>query len=114
MLYYCAILFCSLFYVKQPELLIRVLSTNPSYLRSTVDSEVVQYRDWGIPLGRQFRTLKLWFHLRIDVPDAIRTRLRRDLDNAHWLASQVETAEHWQVLMPVTLKPFVFEINHPD
>ena len=98
------ILDCSLFYVKQPELLIRVMSTNPSYLRSTVDSEVVQYRDWGIPLGRRFRALKLWFHLRLDGPDAIRKRLRRDLENARWLTNQVEQAENWQVLAPVKLQ----------
>lgn len=98
------ILDCSLFYVKQPELLIRVMSTNPSYLRSTVDSEVVQYRDWGIPLGRRFRALKLWFHLRLDGPDAIRKRLRRDLENAQWLTKQVELTEHWRVLIPVNLQ----------
>lgn len=98
------ILDCALFYVKQPELLIRVMSTNPSYLRSTVDSEVIQYRDWGIPLGRRFRALKLWFHLRLDGPDAIRDRLRHDLDNARWFTRQVEATEHWQVLMPVNLQ----------
>lgn len=98
------ILDCSLFYVRQPELLIRVMSTNPSYLRSTVDSEVVQFRDWGIPLGRRFRALKLWFHLRLDGPEAIRKRLRRDLENARWFTSQVEQAHNWQVLMPVNLQ----------
>jgi aromatic-L-amino-acid decarboxylase len=107
------ILDCSLFYVKQPELLIRVMSTNPSYLRSTVDSEVIQYRDWGIPLGRRFRALKLWFHLRLDGPDAIRDRLRRDLDNAHWFTSQVETAEHWHVLMPVNLQTICIRHQPP-
>lgn len=107
------ILDCALFYVKQPELLIRVMSTNPSYLRSTVDSKVVQYRDWGIPLGRRFRALKLWFHLRLDGPDAIRDRLRRDLDNAHWFASQVESAPHWQVLMPVNLQTICIRHQPP-
>ena len=107
------ILDCSLFYVKQPELLIRVMSTNPSYLRSTVDSEVVQYRDWGIPLGRRFRALKLWFHLRLDGPEAIRDRLRRDLDNAQWFSSQVEAAEHWQVLMPVNLQTICIRHQPP-
>ena len=107
------ILDCSLFYVKQPELLIRVMSTNPSYLRSTVDSEVVQYRDWGIPLGRRFRALKLWFHLRLDGPDAIRDRLRRDLENAQWFSSQVEAAEHWQVLMPVNLQTICIRHQPP-
>ena len=98
------ILDCSLFYVKNTELLIRVMSTNPSYLRSNVDEEVIQYRDWGIPLGRRFRALKLWFHLRIDGIEAIRQRLRRDIDNARWFAEQVEATEHWQVLAPVNLQ----------
>ncbi len=98
------ILDCSLFYVKDPELLIRVMSTNPSYLQSTVDDEVVQYRDWGIPLGRRFRALKLWFHLRLDGVEAIQQRLRRDLDNAQWFAAQVRNTEHWQVVAPVNLQ----------
>ena len=46
-----------------------LMSTNPSFLRSTVDDEVLQYRDWGIPLGRRFRALKLWYHLSIDGVD---------------------------------------------
>ncbi|MCP4490329.1 MAG: aspartate aminotransferase family protein [Gammaproteobacteria bacterium] len=98
------ILDCSLFYVKAPELLIRAMSTNPSYLQSTVDDEVVQYRDWGIPLGRRFRALKLWFHLRLDGIEAIQQRLRRDLDNAQWLAAQVRNTEHWQIVAPVNLQ----------
>ncbi len=98
------ILDCSLFYVQDPQHLIRVMSTNPSYLRSTVDGAVTQYRDWGIPLGRRFRALKLWFHLRLDGIDAIRQRLRRDIENAQWFASQVEASEHWQVVAPVNLQ----------
>jgi len=98
------ILDCSLFYIKDAEHLIRVMSTNPSYLRSTVDNEVTQYRDWGIPLGRRFRALKLWFQLRLDGPDAIRDRLRRDLDNAKWFAAQVEKTADWEVLTPVNLQ----------
>ena len=94
----------SLFYVRDPQTLIRVMSTDPSYLRSNVDGEVTQYRDWGIPLGRRFRALKLWFHLRLDGPEAIRERIRRDLDNAHWLEQQVREANDWQVVAPVTLQ----------
>ena len=101
------ILDCSLLYVRDPEHLVRVMSTNPSYLRSTHperDGEVTQYKDWGIPLGRRFRALKLWFHLRLDGVEAIRARLRRDLANARWLAGQVEAAPDWRVLAPVTLQ----------
>ncbi len=98
------ILDCSLFYVRDVQHLVRVMSTNPSYLRSTVDDEVTQYRDWGIPLGRRFRALKLWYHLGIDGIDAIRARLRRDLENAQWFAQQVAATENWQVLAPVKLQ----------
>ncbi len=98
------ILDCSLLYVRDVEHLVRVMSTNPSYLRSTVDDEVKQFRDWGIPLGRRFRALKLWYHLNIDGIDAIRERLRRDLDNAQWFAQTVDATDDWRVLAPVTLQ----------
>jgi len=101
------VLDCSLLYVADPGHLIRVMSTNPSYLRSTVDGEVTQYKDWGIPLGRRFRALKLWFHLRLDGVEAIRARLRRDLDNARWLAEQVSSTPGWRVLAPVNLQTVV-------
>ncbi|MDH3694379.1 MAG: aminotransferase class V-fold PLP-dependent enzyme [Gammaproteobacteria bacterium] len=98
------ILDCSLFYVRDVQHLIRVMSTNPSYLRSTVDGEVTQYRDWGIPLGRRFRALKLWFHIRLDGPESIRRRLRRDLDNAQWFKQQVEATPDWEIVAPVKLQ----------
>ncbi len=98
------ILDTALFYVCDTAHLERVMSTNPAYLQSSADGEVTQYRDWGIPLGRRFRALKLWFHLHLDGIDAIQARLRRDLANAQWFQKQVEAAQHWQVLAPVLLQ----------
>ena len=98
------ILDTAMFYVRDVDFLERVMSTNPAYLRSSADGNVTQYRDWGIPLGRRFRALKLWFHLRLDGPDAIRHRLRRDLENARWFREQVEAAENWEVVAPVELQ----------
>lgn len=98
------ILDTSLFFVRDPQHLIRVMSTNPSYLQSNVDGEVTQFRDWGIPLGRRFRSLKLWFHLCLDGTEAIRDRLRRDLENANWLAEQVVAHPDWELVTPLTLQ----------
>ncbi|MDH3679989.1 MAG: pyridoxal-dependent decarboxylase [Acidimicrobiia bacterium] len=98
------ILDTSLFYVRDVQHLVRVMSTNPSYLRSGVDGEVTQYRDWGIPLGRRFRALKLWFHLRLDGIEAIKDRVRRDLENARWFENQVRDAPEWEVVAPVVLQ----------
>ena len=98
------ILDCSLLFVREPEDLIRAMSTNPSYLQSSADGQVVQYRDWGIPLGRRFRALKLWFHLELDGVGAIQARLRRDIDNAKWFAGQVDSTRGWKLMAPVNLQ----------
>ena len=98
------ILDTSLLYLRDPEHLIRVMSTNPSYLQSTAGGEATQYRNWGIPLGRRFRALKLWYQLRLDGPEAIRQRLRRDLDNAQWFADRIAEKPGWEVVAPVRLQ----------
>jgi len=95
---------CSLYYVRDPQHLIRVMSTNPSYLQTAADAQVKNLRDWGIPLGRRFRALKLWFLIREQGVAGLRTRLRRDLENAQWLAEQVRAAPDWRVLAPVPLQ----------
>ena len=95
---------CSLYYVRDPEHLVRVMSTNPSYLQSAVDSQVKNLRDWGLPLGRRFRALKLWCLIRDQGIAGLQARLRRDLENAQWLVGQVRAAAGWQVLAPVPLQ----------
>lgn len=103
----------SLYYVRDPEHLVRVMSTNPSYLRSSADSQVKNLRDWGIPLGRRFRALKFWFMLRDQGVAALQKRLRRDLENAQWFAEQVRSAAGWRVLAPVPLQTVCIR-HEPD
>lgn len=95
---------CSLYYVRDPEHLVRVMSTNPSYLQSSADGEVKNFRDWGLPLGRRFRALKLWCLIREQGIAALQTRIRRDMENARWFESQVRAEKDWRVLAPVTLQ----------
>jgi aromatic-L-amino-acid decarboxylase len=95
---------CSLYYVREPEQLVRVMSTNPSFLQSSVDGEVKNLRDWGIPLGRRFRALKLWFLIREQGVAGLQARLRRDIANARRLADLVEAAPGWRVLAPVAFQ----------
>jgi len=95
---------CSLYYVRDVEHLVRVMSTNPSYLQSSADGRATNYRDWGIPLGRRFRALKLWCLIRGEGVEGLRSRLRRDLANAQWLAEQVRATPDWRVVAPVQLQ----------
>jgi aromatic-L-amino-acid/L-tryptophan decarboxylase len=95
---------CSIYYVRDPQHLVRVMSTNPSYLQSSADDRVTNYRDWGIPLGRRFRALKLWFLIREQGVVQLQQRLRRDLANAQWFVDRVRETPGWRVLAPVVLQ----------
>lgn len=95
---------CSVYFVRDPEHLVRVMSTNPSYLRTAADAQVKNFRDWGIPLGRRFRALKLWFLLREQGVSGLQARIRRDLANAKWLAEQVDAARDWRRVAPAPLQ----------
>ena len=108
-----AVFDCSLYYVRDPQHLIRVMSTNPSYLQTAADAQVKNLRDWGIPLGRRFRALKLWFLIREQGVAGLQARLRRDIENARWLAEQVDAAPDWQRLAPVPLQTVALRHQPP-
>lgn len=92
---------CTAYFVRDSQHLVRVMSTNPSYLQTAVDAQVRNFRDWGLPLGRRFRSLKLWFLIREQGLHGLQARLRRDLQNAQWLREQVDAAPGWERLAPV-------------
>jgi aromatic-L-amino-acid decarboxylase len=95
---------CSVYLVRDPEHLVRVMSTNPSYLRTAADTRVKNFRDWGIPLGRRFRALKLWFLIREQGVSGLQARIRRDITNAKWLAEQVDATPRWKRVAPSPLQ----------
>lgn len=92
---------CSTYFVRDPQHLIRVMSTNPSYLRTSADGLAPNFRDWGIPLGRRFRALKLWFLIREQGVSGLQARIRRDLAHAQWFAAQVDSTAGWVRVAPV-------------
>ncbi len=94
----------SAYYIRDPQHLIRVMSTNPVYLRTAQDGQVSNFRDWHIQLGRRFRALKLWFYLMDVGVEGLQARLRRDLANAQWLKEQVDATPDWERLAPVPLQ----------
>ena len=104
---------CALYYVREPDPLLRVMSTSPSYLQTASDAQVRNLRDWGLPLGRRFRALKLWFLVREQGVEGLRHRLRRDMESARWLASRAEEVDGWRVVAPVTLQTVCLRYHPP-
>jgi aromatic-L-amino-acid decarboxylase len=92
---------CSAYYVRDAAALKQTFELTPEYLKTDLDKQVNNYRDWGVQLGRRFRALKLWFVLRSYGAEGIRAILRNHLAWAQELASQVDAHPAFERLAPV-------------
>jgi aromatic-L-amino-acid decarboxylase len=92
---------CTAYYVRDREALLATFSLTPEYLRSAHDAEVVNYRDWGIQLGRRFRALKLWFVIRSYGVEGLRAIIRRHVALAAELSRWVDETADFERMAPV-------------
>ena len=101
---------CSAFWVRDRRRLTGALSIEPEYLRNEASEsgEVVDYRDWHVPLGRRFRALKLWFVIRHYGVEGLRSLVRRHVELARWLADRVEEDPRLEIAAPVRLNLVCF------
>ena len=92
---------CSAYFVRDQETLLRTFRVTPEYLRTDQDAAVVNYRDWGIQLGRRFRALKLWFVIRSYGVEGLRQLVRKHVALAADLARWVKEAPGFELMAPV-------------
>ncbi|MFK7970638.1 MAG: aspartate aminotransferase family protein [Bacteroidia bacterium] len=104
---------CTAYFVKDAATLVRTFEILPEYLKTKARG-VNHYRDWGIPLGRRFRALKLWFVLRSYGLDGLRARLRDHISYATWLEGQVVADDRFEMLAPRTLTLVCFRYFEPN
>jgi aromatic-L-amino-acid decarboxylase len=105
---------CSAYFVRDVEALTRTFAISPAYLKTRAGAGVIDYRDWGIPLGRRFRALKLWFVIRAYGVEGLRDMIARHIDWAQELARQVEEAEDFELVAPANLALFNFRYRPPQ
>lgn len=104
---------CTAYYVRDVAALLRSFSAAPEYLRTAHDAEVVNFRDWGIPLGRRFRALKLWFVIRSHGVAGLQALIRSHIEMAQGFARRLAAAPGWELLAPVPLALVCFR-HRPD
>ncbi len=102
---------CSAYFVKDEGLLIRTFEIFPEYLKTGVDSEVKNFRDWGIPLGRRFRALKLWFVIRSYGVNGLRKMVSEHIQMAQWMKDQIEGHPKLELMAPVYFGLVCFRLN---
>jgi len=107
---------CNCFYVADRKALIDSLSILPEYLRNqaTESGEVFDYRDWHIPLGRRFRSLKLWFVIRYYGVEGLQFHVRRHIAMAQQVLEWVKQDERFEVAAPAPLNLVCFRYRGGD
>ena len=93
---------CSLLFIRDLPAWLETFSLTPEYLKSAHDADVVNYRDWGIPLGRRFRALKLWFVLRSEGAESLRARIREHVRLGELFGSWVDGDAAFERMAPVS------------
>jgi len=107
---------CNCFYVADRKALIDTLSILPEYLRNqaTESGEVFDYRDWHIPLGRRFRSLKLWFVIRYYGVEGLQFHVRRHIAIAQQFVEWVRNDERFELAAPAPLNLVCFRHHGGD
>jgi aromatic-L-amino-acid/L-tryptophan decarboxylase len=107
---------CTAFYVADRAALVNALSILPEYLRNqaTQSGQVIDYRDWQIPLGRRFRALKLWFVIRHYGVAGLQHHIRRHVELAQQFARWVEADERFELAAPAPLNLVCFRHRGGD
>ncbi len=93
---------CNVLWVADREPLIDTMSILPAYLRNAASDtgEVIDYRDWQVPLGRRFRALKLWWVIRYYGAAGIRAMVRDHVGLADQFAAWVEMDDRFEMFAP--------------
>lgn len=101
---------CNVFYVRDRAPLIETLSILPPYLRNQASEsgQVIDYRDWHVPLGRRFRALKLWFVLRSYGAEGLRHHIREHVRMARELADRIADDPRFELVAPTPLALVTF------
>ncbi|HOS72187.1 MAG TPA: pyridoxal-dependent decarboxylase [Bacteroidales bacterium] len=99
---------CTAFFIKDAGRLIRTFEILPEYLRTRTRGQVNDYRDWGIPLGRRFRALKLWYVMRSYGAEGLREKIRNHIEYAANLKNLILAEDDFELLAPVVINVVCF------
>lgn len=90
----------SAFYIKKPDLLKKTFSLVHEYLKTEKDNAVVNYMDYGIQLGRRFRSLKLWFIIRYFGKEGLINIIREHIRISRKFAGLIEEHPDFEKMAP--------------
>jgi aromatic-L-amino-acid decarboxylase len=107
---------CDCLWTRDRDSLVGALSVTPEYLRNAASAsgEVIDYRDWQVPLGRRFRALKLWLVLRHYGAEGLRAYIRGHVRSAEVFEALVRADSRFEVVTPRTSSLVCFRLRPQD
>jgi aromatic-L-amino-acid decarboxylase len=102
---------CTAFFIRDAASLIKTFEVLPEYLKTRTRGTVNDYRDWGVPLGRRFRAVKLWSVIRSYGIEGIRDKIREHISLAAYLAKMISKEPDFEILAPVVICVVCFRYN---
>lgn len=101
----------SVYFTRKPEILKSAFSLSAEYLKTNQDTEVENLMDYGIQLGRRFRSLKLWFIIRYFGVDGLAERIKHHIDLAQELKGWIKNSKDFELMAPVPFSTVCFRYN---
>ncbi len=101
----------SIYFTRKPDILKRAFSLSAEYLKTNQDSEVENLMDYGIQLGRRFRSLKLWFIIRYFGVDGLAERIKTHIELAQEFVEWVDDEKDFERMAPVPFSTICFRFN---
>jgi aromatic-L-amino-acid decarboxylase len=105
---------CSAFYTRHPDVLRRAFSLVPEYLKTDDDPRAINLMDYGVPLGRRFRALKLWFVMRSYGREGIAAAIREHVRMAQTLAARIDAHPRFERTAPTPFSTVCFRYQGSD
>jgi aromatic-L-amino-acid/L-tryptophan decarboxylase len=102
---------CTAYFVKDAGELIKTFEILPEYLKTRTRGRVNDYRDWGVPLGRRFRALKLWSVIRTYGIEGLREKIRSHIEIASKVSEMIARENDFEILAPVLISVVCFRFK---
>ncbi len=101
----------SALFCRRPDLLKQAFSLTPEYLKSQEGNSVTNYMDYGIQLGRRFRSLKFWMIVRYFGVEGLQRRIREHIRLARQFGKWVEEDSRFELRVPVEFGTVCFRLK---
>jgi aromatic-L-amino-acid decarboxylase len=106
----------SCLFVRNRLDLTNALDITPTYLRNPYSDQgaVIDYRNWQIPLGRRFRSLKIWFVMRSYGLSGMKAHIRKTIELGNLFADKVRSrADLFEIVTKPAFCLTVLRVRNP-